>query len=186
MLMTTRRMVLASAGNLAAVLALGKLRAEVPDELPGLFALRLKRPPAPLPEISFLSEDGAEHQLSEFAGHGLVVTLWATWCAPCVAEMPALAKLAHTLAPDDIGVMPLSSDRGGAPVVRRFLEDHGIVGLPVLLDPKGAATRAWGVRGIPATLIIDKWGREQARLEGPADWSTPEAAARVMELVAGT
>ena len=114
----------------------------------------------------------------------MVVNLWATWCVPCVAEMPSLAALSKTLAPDDIAVLPLSSDRGGARRgARRSIGQHGITGLPVLLDPKGAAARAWRVRGIPTSLVIDKQGRERARLEGSADWSTPAAIARVRTLV---
>jgi thiol-disulfide isomerase/thioredoxin len=186
MLPLTRRRALAGAGTVAVAAALGKPRAEGGEEdLLPLSSLKLRDPPTPAPEISFVSEDGAEHHLNEFLGHGMVVNLWATWCVPCVAEMPALAKLARTLSPADIAVLPLSSDRGGVPVVRRFYEDRAITGLPVLLDPKGAAVRAVAVRGIPVTLIIDKEGREQARLEGSADWSTPEAAARVLALVGG-
>ena len=67
----------------------------------------------------------------------MVINLWATWCVPCVAEMPALAALSKALAPDDIAVLPLSSDRGGASVVQAFYEEHAITGLPVLLDPEG-------------------------------------------------
>ena len=114
----------------------------------------------------------------------MVINLWATWCVPCVEEMPSLAALSKALAPDDIAVLPLSSDRGGARVVEAFYQEHGITGLPVLLDPKGAAARAWHARGIPTSLIIDKQGRERARLEGSADWSTPAAAAIVRKLVA--
>ena len=102
---------------------------------------------------------------------------------PCVAELPALAALARTLAPDNIAVMPLSSDRGGLPKIEAFYADRGISGLPVLLDPKGAAGQAWGARGIPTTLIIDRQGRERARAEGAADWATPAAAELIRKLV---
>jgi thiol-disulfide isomerase/thioredoxin len=145
--------------------------------------MRLRDPPVPPPDISFTDAEGAEHHLAEFAGHGMVINLWATWCVPCVAEMSPLAKLAQTLAPEDIAVLPLSSDRGGAPVVRRFYESHGITALPVLLDPKSAVAHAWGVNGIPTTVVIDKQGRERGRLEGAADWSTPQAAAGIRLLV---
>jgi hypothetical protein len=99
--------------------------------------------------------------------------------------MPSLAALSRTLAPDDIAVLPLSSDRGGARAVAAFYQEHDISGLPVLLDPKGAASHAWHARGIPTSVIVDKQGRERARLEGSADWSTSAAAAIVRKLVAG-
>ena len=110
--------------------------------------------------------DGAAHGIEEFAGKGLVINLWATWCVPCVAELPALAALAGRVRDAGILVLPLSSDRGGAPVVEKYYRKHGIEGLPVWLDPKGAAARAWGARGLPTTLIVDRQGRERGRMEG--------------------
>ena len=180
MMLVTRRRMLAAGGTLAAGLDARKLRAADLDDL----ARRLKRtdPPVAAPDIAFLSADGTEHRLAEFLGHGMVINLWATWCAPCVEEMPSLARLSKTLAPDDIAVLPLSSDRGGAKAVEAFFQEHGITGLPVLLDPKSAAAHAWHARGIPTSLIIDKQGRERARLEGSADWSTPAAARIVRKL----
>ncbi len=180
MLRLTRRRMLAAAATVAAALPVRKPRAEA---LQGLSALKLTDPPVPLPAITFYDAEGQAHRLSEFRGHGMAVNLWATWCAPCVAEMPALAALARALAPDDVAVLPLSSDRGGAEAVRGFFAQHGITGLPVLLDPKGAAQRALGAEGIPLTVLIDREGRERARLEGGADWATPDAIARVRALV---
>ena len=79
-------------------------------------------PPAEPPDGVFVTADGASHHLSEFRGRGMVVNLWATWCAPCVAEMPSLEALSKALAPQDIAVLPLSSDRGGADAVRAWYE----------------------------------------------------------------
>jgi thiol-disulfide isomerase/thioredoxin len=183
MVLITRRAALAAAGTLMAVVPLGKPLADPEVEMQDLSALKPADPPTAAPDVVFTTADGTEHHLSEFVGHGMVINLWATWCVPCVVEMPALAKLAVTLAPDDIAVMPLSSDRAGASAVRRFYDAHAIGGLPVLLDPKSAAAHALHARGIPTTVIIDRQGRERARLEGAADWATPEAAARVRALV---
>ena len=185
MRLMTRRLVLAAAGTLAMAAAARKPRAEGPgkSDLGSLSGLNPTDPPKPLAEITFVDADGAEHHLEEFRGHGMVINLWATWCVPCVAEMPALAALAKTLAPDDIAVLSLSSDRGGAAAVRKFYEAHEIGSLPVLLDPKGAAARAWGVRGIPTTIIVDKQGRERARIEGAVDWASAAAAAKVKALI---
>ncbi len=179
----TRRTVLAAGGTLAAGLIARKPRAQELQDL----ATDLKPidPPVPAPDIVFVAADGTQHHLSEFLGHGMVINLWATWCVPCVAEMPSLAALSKMLAPDDIAVLPLSSDHGGAEAVIAFYHEHGITGLPVLLDPSGAAARACNVQGIPTSLIIDTKGRERGRLEGSADWSTPEASKIVRKMVAG-
>jgi thiol-disulfide isomerase/thioredoxin len=178
-----RRGMIAAAGTLAAAMGMRKPHAETLHDLAA--GLKPIDPPVAAPDIVFVTADGKESHLSDFVGHGMVINLWATWCVPCVLEMPSLAALSKALAPDDIAVLPLSSDRGGARVVGTFYEEHGITGLPVLLDPKGAAARAWGARGLPTSLIIDKQGRERARLEGSADWSTPAAAAIVRKLVSG-
>jgi len=181
--MISRRILFAACGTLAAGLIARKPRAQELQDLAD--ALDLINPPVPAPDIAFAAADGSPHHLSEFRGHGMVINLWATWCAPCVAEMPALAALSKALAPDDIAVLPLSSDHGGARVVESFYRQHDISGLPVLLDPQSAAAHAFGVQGIPTSLIIDKQGRERARLEGSADWSTPSAIQTVRKLIAG-
>lgn len=199
MALVARRAVLAGAGvaaaaTLAATVLLRKpaappihiFKPEIAPErvhLQGMAALRPTDPPRPLPAISFVDGDGAAHALSDYAGKAVVLNLWATWCPPCVAEMPSLAALARS-ARRDLVVLPLSSDRGGATVVERFYHAHGITGLPVALDPKGHALEALGARGLPTTLIIDRQGRERARLEGAADWAAPEALAAIRTLVA--
>ncbi|TQF79293.1 TlpA family protein disulfide reductase [Elioraea sp. Yellowstone] len=142
-----------------------------------------RRPRAALAEAAFRDEGGAEWRLADFAGRGLVVNLWATWCPPCVAEMPALDRLAALVREEGIEVLALSQDRGGAEVVRRFYARTGVHRLGIWLDPRGAAARAWGVRGLPTTLIIDRAGLEAARLEGPAEWDEPALAERIRGLV---
>jgi hypothetical protein len=97
--------------------------------------------------------------------------------------MPELQGLARAVAADGILVLPLSGDRGGAEVVRRFYAANGIDALPVLLDPRGEAARAWGARGLPTTLIIDRQGRERGRVEGAIDWEGPATLAEIRRLV---
>ena len=181
--MISRRILIAACGTLAAGLIARKPHAQGLQDLAD--ALDLLSPPVAAPDIGFTAADGSQHRLKDFAGHGMVINLWATWCAPCIAEMPALAALSKALAPDDIAVLPLSSDHGGASVVAAFFQQHGISGLPVLLDPHSAAAHAFGVQGIPTSVIIDKEGRERARLEGSADWSTPGAIKAVRKLALG-
>ncbi len=141
-------------------------------------------PPRDPPDAVFMTRDGATHHLGDFKGRAMVVNMWATWCVPCTAEMPSLDALSKALAPQDIAVMPLSSDRGGAAVVQAWYQAHGITALPVLLDPKGAMARAFNAPGIPTTVIINTAGQVVARIEGAADWSTPDAQALIRKLVA--
>jgi thiol-disulfide isomerase/thioredoxin len=181
-------------GTLTAVLALRKpAPPEVhvlnltPEEqappLGGMDALKPTEPPRAPPDISFLDEKGATLGLAAFAGRGVVLNLWATWCVPCRAELPALAALNKRAAEAGFVVLPLSVDRGGAPVVTKYLAAHGLTDLPVYLDPKGKAAEALGARGLPTTIIIDRNGQERARLEGAADWGSSEALAAIRKLV---
>ena len=124
------------------------------------------------PALRFFAADGAEQTLATYAGQGIVLNFWATWCVPCVAEMPALDALARAVAEERIAVLPLSSDRGGAKAVERFYAEKGIRSLPVLLDPRGEAARAVGAQGIPTTLVIDRAGQDRGRLEGAIDWAS--------------
>lgn len=197
----TRRALLAggglvAAGTVAAVAFLRKpegppVHTLVPSAGPGVPAIKvgtiadLKRtdPPAIPAAAGFQEADGTPRTLADYAGRGLVVNLWATWCVPCVAEMPELQELAHKVAAEGILVLPLSSDRGGAEVVRRFYAAHRIEGLPVLLDPRGEAGRAWGARGLPTTIVIDRQGRERGRVEGAIDWASAATIAELRRLV---
>jgi len=181
MALMSRRMALAAGGTLAAGVWPRKPQA---GDLPPLSQKLVRtEPPAALPDGTFMDAEGAPRRLADYRGRGLVVNFWATWCAPCVAEMPALAALAAAVAADRIDVLPLSSDRGGAAVVEAWYRGKGITGLPVLLDPKGALARAWGLRGVPTTVIIGRDGLDLGRLEGTADWGTAEAVAVVRGLV---
>jgi thiol-disulfide isomerase/thioredoxin len=183
MALLTRRTVLAGAGTLTAGAALRKsYAAELPDLAEVLVPVN---PPQSPPAGVFVDADGGEHTLGSFLGHGMVINFWATWCQPCIAEIPSLAVLAKALAPHDIAVLPLSSDRGGASVVAAWLKQHDVTGLPVLLDPHGALGSAWGGRGIPTTHIIARDGKERARMEGAADWSSAATIALIQKLVEG-
>ena len=172
MVPSKRRAVLAAALTLPVALAPRKPRAATPG-LADLSRLQLKDGAA-VPELRFSTADGTVRTLADYAGQGIVLNLWATWCVPCVAEMPALDALARLVAGDGVAVLALSSDRGGAPPVERFYRDKNIQTLPVLLDPRGDAARAVGARGIPTTLLIDRAGKERGRLEGAADWASAE------------
>ncbi len=177
-----RRTVLAAGATLATALAPRKPRAA--ETLPQLAdVLTPVDPPVAPKDMPFFDAGGKTHRLQEFLGHGMIVNLWATWCAPCVAEMPSLQSLSIKLAPHDIAVLPLSSDRGGVDTIQAWFSAHNVSGLPVLTDPKGALARAWEAKGIPTTIVINRKGQECARLEGPANWSSDQAVALIRKLI---
>lgn len=139
-------------------------------------------PPVALPPVVLRDGEGAARPLAELVGQGAVLNFWATWCTPCVSEMPALARLAEALRPRGVRVIAASTDRGGAATVRAFFARTGIAGLEVWLDPGAAAALACGVRGVPTTLVLDRHARARARVEGALDWSAAALQAEVQRL----
>jgi thiol-disulfide isomerase/thioredoxin len=166
----SRRTILAAAATLATATLPRKPRAAEPTG-PEIGQLQINDPPHPAPDLRWTAADGTPHRLSEYAGQGVILNFWATWCAPCAAEMPSLAALAPLLQADRIVVIPISTDATGAPAVQRFYAAHHIAALGIWLDPKAAALELTGALGLPLTLIIDRQGREAARLAGAADWT---------------
>lgn len=130
------------------------------------------------PEASFTEvQDGekVKRQIGDFEGQLLVINFWATWCAPCVEEMPDLDALQAERGGDDLQVLTVSNDRGGAEQVRPFYEQHGLDNLGIYLDPKGELARDFQVRGLPTTFIVDRQGQLVGRIEGIVPWNAPEA-----------
>ncbi|HXV09312.1 MAG TPA: TlpA disulfide reductase family protein [Burkholderiales bacterium] len=130
--------------------------------------------PQPVPHLRFLDVDGKERTLSDFHGKVILLNLWATWCAPCRKEMPALDRLQQKLGGADFQVLALSLDNGGATVVRQFYDQIGIRALGIYVDPGMEATGKLRALGVPTTLLLDREGRERWRKTGPEEWDSPE------------
>jgi thiol-disulfide isomerase/thioredoxin len=128
-----------------------------------------------VPEIHFLDGAGKDRTLADFKGKVVVLNLWATWCTPCVAEMPTLERLQQKLGENDAVVIALSIDRGGVDTVREFFDRVGVKGLPVFVDPTMRAQSTLSAFGLPTTIIIDRDGNERGRLLGPAEWDSDRA-----------
>ena len=139
--------------------------------------------PQPLPELTFETMDGQPASLQAFKGKVVVLNLWATWCVPCREEMPSLDRLQARFADQPVAVVALSVDRAGPERVRKFLDEIGVTRLQVYRDPKAASTRSLRVPGLPATILIDKQGREVGRVLGIAAWDGPAAVAAVQSLL---
>lgn len=140
-------------------------------------------PPIPPPVMQFMNATGKIQTLAEYRGKGVVLNVWATWCLPCRAEMPALDRLAVLAAPDGIVVLPISIDTGGLKAVRKFDADNHIAHLPILLDPEGHLAAALQAPGVPTTVIVNRTGLIAGRVEGPVNWDAPASIALLRDLV---
>jgi len=139
--------------------------------------LLAKSQPIDLPEFTFVAGDGAGKSLKDFAGKVVLLNIWATWCIPCREEMPALDKLEAKLGGENFAVVAVNIDKGGQEKAAAFLKETGATHLPLYTDPTGKLFATLKVVGMPTTLIVDRGGKEIARLVGPADWASPEAQA---------
>lgn len=140
-------------------------------------------PPRPAPELGFTTRDGTPRRLADFRGRVVLVNLWATWCGPCVEEMPSLDRLQAKLG-SAITVLAISEDRRGESAVAPFLAKLKLGHLAVYLDPKNGAIKAFGVQGLPTSYLITSDGRVRAVLEGSADWDNPAMMARLKPYLA--
>lgn len=163
-----------------AAMILASSAAVAPVGAAGIKTFVEKNPPQPLPQTDVMTMEGEPTTLAKAlpAGKPAVVNLWATWCAPCVKELPALADLQKLLG-ENAAVVTLSVDRGGAYAVGAFFAKTGITGLRTLVDPRAESLQTLQARGLPTTILVDAQGREVARFEGPAEWDSAEVAAEV-------
>jgi thiol-disulfide isomerase/thioredoxin len=131
----------------------------------------------PAPDATFADPDGGEISLADFRGTPVLVNLWATWCAPCVKELPTLNALAHKHDKDGaLGVIAVSQDMGPQGSVEAFLAKLKVDDLGAYHDPKMALSGALNAQVMPTTILYDAQGREVWRYVGDLDWSGPEAA----------
>jgi thiol-disulfide isomerase/thioredoxin len=135
--------------------------------------------PKPLPDLAFMGPDGKPMLLSALRGKTILLNLWATWCAPCRKEMPALDKLQSELGGSDFEVVAVTIDQRNLDRPRSFLQEIGVSKLAYYSDPTAkifqqlrAVDRALGM---PTTLIIDPKGCELGYLAGPAEWASEDA-----------
>ena len=149
----------------------------------GIQKLKWHNEPRMVPDTPFQDGEGTTLTLSDFAGKVLVVNLWATWCAPCIREMPTLDSLQADLGGDTFHVIALSQDREGARVAEPFMAKNGWENLSLYVSDGTTFARAANIRGLPTTLIIGADGREVARLEGTSEWNDPEIKEALSALI---
>jgi len=126
------------------------------------------------PNFTFPGLDGKKASLTDYRGKVVLLNIWATWCAPCVAEMPSMEKLYQELKDEGFEILAVSVDESGAEAVSPFMEKHKL-GFPVLLDTKGDIKSLYQTTGIPESFIVDKDGMILEKIIGQRDWAASGA-----------
>ena len=162
---------------LLALLALLPVAAEAagPPREGDMSIFTVEDTPAPFPAFRFRTLDGAEKTMADFKGRLVLLNIWASWCGPCVDEMPSLDALAAAYPSDKLTIIALSVDRGGARAVKGFLDKVPLETLVPYLETDFTLQRAVRMVGLPTSYLIDGEGRKLGSFLGPADWNSPEA-----------
>ena len=131
--------------------------------------------PVPAPGTRFFNDQELGVSLEDFRGKVVLLNFWATWCPPCVYEMPSLDALQGLLGGEGLAVLTVSVDRQGLSIVKPFLRDLAVQHLKAYLDPRGSLAADFGVTAMPTSYVIDAQGRIVGALRGAAAWDSPEA-----------
>ena len=152
-------------------------------------ALAVAAHPRHAPDLTFKGPDGKMLTLADFKGKALVLNLWATWCVPCRAEMPALDRLEAKAGADDFEVVAVNVDTARLERAPAFLDEIGVKSLKRYSDSTANSFEtlrlAGKALGLPTSLMIDKYGCELGVVAGPANWDAPDAAAAIGALEGG-
>lgn len=132
--------------------------------------------------LSFVDENGNAVDLTNFEGQYTIVNFWATWCAPCVAEMPSLDRLQAEIKDHDATVVAISLDRGDRRKLRKFYDELELTSLDIYHDEDSNARKQLRIAGLPLTIVLDGENREIARHLGPNEWDAPALIEQVRQL----
>jgi len=144
--------------------------------------MRILQPPINVPATKFF--DGSRQiTLDSFKGNFVVVNFWASWCPPCIYEMPSLDRLTEKLSQDNFMVIAISQDEGGATQVKPLLKKLNIKNLHILYDMKKKAFRDFAIPGLPITILLSPEGKILARLEGSAEWDKGPLFGQIQKII---
>ncbi|MFQ5692242.1 MAG: TlpA disulfide reductase family protein [Nitrospinota bacterium] len=134
------------------------------------------------PDFALPTLEGTRLRLKDFRGKVVLLNFWATWCAPCKFEMPAMEALYGEFKGPDFEILAVSIDARGKEVVVPFVDEMKLT-FPILLDREMAAMRRFGVHGLPTTYLIDREGRIAQVAVGPRAWDGEEERSRIRGLI---
>lgn len=134
------------------------------------------------PNFTLPGLDGKMVSLADYRGKVILLNIWATWCPPCVEEMPSMEKLHQRLKGESFEILAVSIDASGAEAVRPFMEKHKL-SFTSLTDSKGVMQKLYQATGVPESYIIDKDGMIAEKVIGPRDWAAPNVIRYFQNLI---
>lgn len=134
------------------------------------------------PEFSLKNLGGETVKLEQFRGQTIVLNFWATWCPPCIKEMPSMQRLQQHFSGNQFQVVAISLDKESEQIVQSFASKLNLT-FPILLDPEGVAADPYGAKDLPSTFILDQKGQVIAAAKGERDWYSPSAISYISELL---
>jgi peroxiredoxin len=127
----------------------------------------------PAPDFTLPNLAGNSVRLADYRGKVVLLNFWATWCPPCIWEMPSMESLYQSLKSREFEILAVSIDSRGEDVVRSFVADYRLT-FPILLDPDSAVFKRYGITGVPETIIIGRDGNVASKIIGPRNWMERE------------
>lgn len=136
-----------------------------------------------MPDFTLPDLQGNKVQLSALRGQVVFINIWATWCPPCIEEMPTMQRLYNRLHGRGLEILAISIDALGAQVVGPFMQQYQLT-FPALLDPTGSMERRYRTGGVPESFVVDQQGRLVEKVVGPRDWAHPQVMVMFERLLA--
>ena len=185
-----RILMIAIAAVLAVIGVVGALRLQQP-QAPGPAATATKSPVsrfAPIEgdfaAVAPVDGSGQPANMAPYRGKVLLVNLWATWCAPCIKELPSLGTLQQELGGDQFQVVTIAVDERDPAKIEPFLAQHGAASLPALIDRDRTIEKVAQVTALPTSMLVDRDGKVKAMVTGDACWNQGTALAAVKAFIA--
>ena len=161
-------------------LFVGALLAAFVSHVNGAELKRWKGKPA-APAIDLMTTDGTPLSLQALRGKVVLVNFWATWCEPCIREMPSLQQLRDQFHADGLEVLAVNYQEGPARISSFIEKLH--LSVPVVRDTDGSVARVWGARVFPANYLVDRAGNIRYAMDGAADWTSPSLISTIRTLL---